>query len=278
MSSHNPLGLRTLLFILVFIFLAQALAITLTHQLTLARPGVWEHEVLDGSIEGSLASVALLVLGAFSVTVFLLAIAKRKKWFIMRFFIIIILFLMALALTTVLLSTILTGVFHGAYAGLIAILIGGVVAIMAVYALANPKMPLTAATSSLIIAAEAGTFFAITLAFPTVLLLPLFFAVYDVYAVFKGPLGRLLESIDAKHLSLLSTRIGDVQIGMGDIVFYSMLPAVGLTLGGLMGAIVTSLATNVGVSLTLLLLSKRKFFPGLPLPVALGSIVLLSLL
>ena len=52
-----------------------------------------------------------------------------------------------------------------------------------------------------------------------------FLAVYDVIAVYKGPVGKIAES-GLDQLKGLSYAFKDIQMGLGDLVFYSMLCAV----------------------------------------------------
>lgn len=120
------------------------------------------------------------------------------------------------------------------------------------------------------ISAEAGSFFALTLPKPTVFMLAIAFALYDVYAVFKGPLKQLASTTSGLGLEGLVVKVGNFTIGLGDNVFYSMLPSVALYYYKIYDALFTSFAIDLGVIVTLILLKKRKMLPGLPLPVFLG--------
>ena len=136
------------------------------------------------------------------------------------------------------------------------------------------------------VGAEVGSFFAGTLSpltsFPwTALLLPLAFAVYDIYAVFKGPLGRLIGASPGLALNGMSVRLGEFTVGLGDVVFYTMLPSMALYyisystgyISGVYASLVTMLIMDAGVALTLFLLSRRRLLPGLPIPMLLGVAV-----
>ncbi|MGD0319953.1 MAG: hypothetical protein ABSB56_09700, partial [Nitrososphaerales archaeon] len=77
------------------------------------------------------------------------------------------------------------------------------------------------------VGAEVGSFFA-TLPLKTALLLPIAFAVYDIYAVFRGPLKSLIGTGEKVALVGMSIRAGEFTLGLGDVVFYTMLPSMPL--------------------------------------------------
>jgi presenilin-like A22 family membrane protease len=96
-----------------------------------------------------------------------------------------------------------------------------------------------------------------------------FLAVYDIIAVYKGPVGKIAES-GLDQLKGLSYAFKDIQMGLGDLVFYSMLCAVMLLNYGWV-SYTASLAGILGGSLaTFKILERRGIFPGLPLPILLG--------
>lgn len=105
------------------------------------------------------------------------------------------------------------------------------------------------------------------------MLILVFLAVYDIVAVYKGPVGKIAASSGLDQLKGLSYAFKDIQMGLGDLVFYSMLCAVMLLnqdFGG-WAPYFGSLAGVLGGSfLTFLILEKKSIFPGLPLPIFLG--------
>ena len=125
------------------------------------------------------------------------------------------------------------------------------------------------------VGAEVGSFFAESLPPLTALVLPAAFALYDIYAVFKGPLKMLIGTAPNVALVGMSIRAGAFTLGLGDIVFYTMLPSLALLQAGYVAALATITAIDVGVIITLFLLSRRKLLPGLPIPMLFGIIVLL---
>ncbi|HDD71494.1 MAG TPA: hypothetical protein ENF99_00720 [Candidatus Aenigmarchaeota archaeon] len=140
---------------------------------------------------------------------------------------------------------------------------------------------------------ELGCLFALMFSPPTLYLIPLFFLLYDIFAVFFGPLKILIKElkrgikvkkkrkVKAKKgisLGIFIANVGGFSIGSGDLVFYSLFASAAFLLGNLPGLISMLLVLNAGVLLNLILLAKyKKPLPGLPIPLALGLIVLLVL-
>jgi presenilin-like A22 family membrane protease len=116
-----------------------------------------------------------------------------------------------------------------------------------------------------------GVFFSASIPFLSAVVILIFLAVYDVFAVYYGPVGKIANS-GLDQLQGLSYSFKDVQMGLGDLVFYSML--VGSMLfqfqPDLLPCFVSIIGITVGSFLTLLLLEKKGIFPGLPFPIALG--------
>ncbi|MDA4122665.1 MAG: hypothetical protein OK456_05725 [Thaumarchaeota archaeon] len=125
-----------------------------------------------------------------------------------------------------------------------------------------------------LLSAEVGSYFASSLNLFTALLLPVVFSVYDIYAVFRGPLKQLVTSAPAEVLAGVTSRLGEFAIGTGDTIFYSLLPSIALIQFGLGLAVATMFAVDAGVVITLYLLTRSKMLPGLPIPMALGLAVI----
>ena len=124
------------------------------------------------------------------------------------------------------------------------------------------------------VGAEVGSFFAETLPTWTALALPIAFSIYDIYAVFRGPLKALIGTAPGIALVGMSIKAGEFTLGLGDIVFYSLLPCFALFQFGLAQSLYVIVAINVGVVITLYQLSKRRLLPGLPIPMLLGILVI----
>ena len=124
------------------------------------------------------------------------------------------------------------------------------------------------------VGAEVGSFFAETLPTWTALALPIAFSIYDIYAVFRGPLKALVGTEPGVALVGMSIRAGEFTLGLGDIVFYSLLPCFALFQFGVAQSLAVIVAINVGMIITLIQLSKRRLLPGLPIPMLLGILVI----
>jgi len=129
------------------------------------------------------------------------------------------------------------------------------------------------------VGAEVGSFLAETLPPWTALALPIAFSIYDIYAVFKGPLKSLVGTAPNVALVGMSIKAGEFTLGLGDVVFYTMLPSLAYFQWGLGVVLYTIVAIDVGMVITLFLLSKRRLLPGLPIPMLLGiSVIALRML
>lgn len=101
------------------------------------------------------------------------------------------------------------------------------------------------------------------------MLILVFLAVYDIIAVYKGPVGKIAES-GLDQLKGLSYAFKDIQMGLGDLVFYSMLCAVMLLNYGWVSYFASLAGILGGSFFTFLMLEKKGIFPGLPIPILLG--------
>jgi len=129
------------------------------------------------------------------------------------------------------------------------------------------------------VGAEVGTFLAQTLPPWTALALPIAFSVYDIYAVFRGPLKALIGTAPNIALVGMSIKAGEFTLGLGDVVFYTLLPSLAYFQWGIGEALYAIVAIDIGMVITLFLLSKRRLLPGLPIPMLLGiSVIALRML
>ncbi len=165
---------------------------------------------------------------------------------------------------------------------------------------------------ALALALELGSCFPVLLQAPLNWIIPAVYAVFDVYAVYYGRMGKLVrdvardedqrqnsgsplptatsaipQSADLSSSSsgnpapsgrlskwpdfgLLSIRLSGIEIGMADIAFYTMVPAVALLLDRLIAFFVVMVAVDVGILLSFTVFRKREISPGLPVPILLG--------
>jgi presenilin-like A22 family membrane protease len=116
-----------------------------------------------------------------------------------------------------------------------------------------------------------GVFFGASIPLLSALLILAFLAVYDVIAVYRGPVGKIAQS-GLDQLQGLSYSFKDVQMGLGDLVFYSMLSGTMLFKLGWISCLISIIGILAGSFITLVLLEKKGIFPGLPFPILLGII------
>jgi len=118
-----------------------------------------------------------------------------------------------------------------------------------------------------------GVFLGWSIPVVSALLILAFLAVYDIIAVYKGPVGKIANNSGLDQLKGLSFSFREIQMGLGDLVFYSMLCAVMLLnsdFGGWAPYLLSIAGVLIGAFLTFIMLKKRGIFPGLPIPIFLG--------
>jgi len=116
-----------------------------------------------------------------------------------------------------------------------------------------------------------GIFFGKFIPLWSAILILVFLAIYDIFAVYKGPVGKIAES-GLDQLQGLSFSFKDIQMGLGDLVFYSMLS--GIMFFSFLPNVIPTIAAVIGILvgsiITLFMLEKKGIFPGLPFPILLG--------
>ena len=233
---------------------------------------------------GSAVNVVIYVGFAFGATLVLLWLLRRKMVSSFR-----VLIFTSLAISAFALTFITSDGFFYEHLAPMAELAADLAVSLAVVALIGytifvKNRPWLSTIVIAFVGAEVGSFFA-TLPLATALLLPIAFAIYDIYAVFRGPLKSLIGTGEKVALVGMSIRAGEFTVGLGDVVFYTMLPslpiaqlAAGVSSMTVVAAARAAFATlavmDIGVVLTLFLLSKRRLLPGLPIPIMLGILVL----
>ena len=114
-----------------------------------------------------------------------------------------------------------------------------------------------------------GAFLGISIPTLSAALILGFLAVYDVFAVYRGPVGKIAHS-GLEQLRGLSFSFRDIQMGLGDLTFYSMLSGHMLFNFGIYSCMASTIGILSGCFLSFKMLEKKEMFPGLPLPIALG--------
>lgn len=115
-----------------------------------------------------------------------------------------------------------------------------------------------------------GVFFSAAIPFFSAILILVFLAVYDIFAVYYGPVGKIAHS-GLDQLQGLSYSFKDIQMGLGDLVFYSMLSgSMLMNYKSFFPYFISLIGILAGSFLTLVMLEKKGIFPGLPFPIVFG--------
>jgi len=115
-----------------------------------------------------------------------------------------------------------------------------------------------------------GTFLGASIPTLTTIILLLGLAGYDIVAVFKGPIGKIAEKTELENLSGATLTFGELTVGLGDLVFYSMLASHTMLSFGFIPYVSAFIGIIVGTFLGFKMLEKRSTFPGLPLSLICG--------
>lgn len=115
-----------------------------------------------------------------------------------------------------------------------------------------------------------GTFLGTSIPALTAIVLLAALAVYDLISVYRGPIGKIAEMTDLEDFQGAVFTVGDLTIGMGDLVFYSMLVSTAMMNLGTLAYIGAFIGVAVGSFLGFKLLERREILPGLPLAIGIG--------
>ena len=230
------------------------------------------------SILGSAVNAVLLVGFAFVLTLVLVWLLRRKMVLSFKLLIFGSVAFSAFVLTLTTADIFAVDYLPPAFELPIAFGVPALVVAAIAYVIFVKNVPWLATVILAFVGAEVGSFFAETLSPWTALALPVAFSIYDIYAVFRGPLKALVGTAPNIALVGMSIKAGEFTIGLGDIVFYTLLPSLALfqfyPTFGLVPAVLTIAAIDVGMVITLFLLSKKRLLPGLPIPMLLGVLVI----
>lgn len=130
------------------------------------------------------------------------------------------------------------------------------------------------AASIALLGAMTGTFLGSSIPLLTSIALLLALAVYDIVAVFRGPIGKIAEIFPLEEFPGATLTYRGVTIGMGDVVFYSMLAGGAMVNFGPLHYLLSSLGLLAGLWAGLRMLSRRAIFPGLPLAILFGLLMM----
>jgi len=126
------------------------------------------------------------------------------------------------------------------------------------------------AASVALLGAMTGTFLGSSIPLLTSVALLLALAAYDALAVFRGPIGKIAERFPLEEFPGATLTYQGVTIGMGDVVFYSMLAGGAMVNFGPLHYALSSLGLMLGLCAGLKMLERKDVFPGLPFAILLG--------
>ena len=115
-----------------------------------------------------------------------------------------------------------------------------------------------------------GTFLGVSIPTLTAIVLLLALAAYDLFAVYRGPIGKIAQSTDLEDFTGAVFTYGDLTVGMGDMVFYSMLASNAMMNFGTLPYFAAAAGLIAGAYLGFKMLEGRDMFPGLPFAIILG--------
>lgn len=117
-----------------------------------------------------------------------------------------------------------------------------------------------------------GTFLGVSIPTLTAVALLLALAAYDLFAVYKGPIGKMAQSTDLEEFTGAVFTYRDLTVGMGDMVFYSMLASNSMINFGPIPFGAAAVGLIIGAYLGFKMLEGRDMFPGLPFAIVLGLV------
>ena len=96
------------------------------------------------------------------------------------------------------------------------------------------------------------------------------YSLFDLYSVQKGFLKTIIGQISKLYIfSPLMIRVDSISIGVGDIVFFSLISSFSLDYG-LVAFFIVTVCLVVGFLVNLWLLDRKRVIPGLPIPILLS--------
>jgi hypothetical protein len=268
-NFRNIFPIKDILSIHIFVLVVQLASLFLTSNFLGLYQSLPSYQPAGNTVSGSILNSLILVFSTFVITVVILVLLKRKRLRIIKLF-----FVFVLGMGTFSVSYLLVSIAFGSFlSSSMVIVLSIFLSLIPMSAITILQSNLLQLTSSFILGSLYGTSIAIFLKPPTIFLIPIAFAIYDIYAVFRGPLKSLVDSSkNTFDLRPLIVNIGNFNLGVGDLVFYSMIPSSALLLLTPFAAFLSIVFIHIGMILTFYLLTRFDLLPGLPIPIALSFI------
>jgi len=230
---------------------------------------------IGGEIYDQVAwTLSLTLLGLFGVT-FLYWLITRKKDFELR-----VLLALAVAPTVAILVIILSQTVLMILAKTISSLMAAIIVLISLYvAVFSVIFVLSNAFSTrirnlvfILYGALLGSFISLLLPTASLVTLLVSVAIYDLVMLNSDWFSELINVLSqSQRVGPRLSYFGDeIEIGIGELIFYSFIPAHVEAYYGLDLLVITLIMTGIGVMLNLWILEKRGFIAGLPAPILLG--------
>jgi hypothetical protein len=269
----------------------QIFAVLLTYNFIALQIEVPQYEPFGNvTVEQAGLNALLLLIPVICLTFVLIILLKKFGIGFFRLVIILLSISMIFFINPVYVFALLANYFSLSTASILSYSLTFVLIVFIIYSFVKYN-PWISNIATFVISAEVGSLFAIMLSPPTLFIIPLTFLLYDICAVFFGPLkifvkelrkGEKVTKIKKENrkkglnLGIFIANVGGFSIGSGDLFFYSLLVSAAFILGGIFATFIVMLAVNFGILINLLLLVKyKRMLPGLPIPLALGLLSLL---
>jgi len=152
----------------------------------------------------------------------------------------------------------------------IVLLIFSIILTTVLYTLMYSKNRLSQTFAVIVISSLTGTFLGISIPIVSSIALMIALIIYDFISVLKGPLKDLVKRVSIEEFTGAVFTYEGLTIGMGDVVFYSMLASTAMINFGILTFFTSSIGILIGVFISFKILEKREIFPGLPLALGLG--------
>lgn len=128
--------------------------------------------------------------------------------------------------------------------------------------------------SASVVGSGVGAYLGFSVPLWTALILIVSISIYDIYAVYRGPIRALVRS-DVSEIPALVVPFKDIFVGLGDLVFYSMLVSFSIWNFSEFSGLAASLGVLLGFVLTLKRVSSHGVTPGLPASLLTGLLLAL---
>ena len=220
-------------------------------------------ESLSGSAWNALYFVILIAAGAY----FMYFLLKKKFHFGIRLLIGIAILVVTFMLSILYLDSFLV-IINLEISPWLLLVASAITTGVAVY-LTFSRVKIAHDIVVLLVGGGLGAFLGLTIPTLSAIFILLLLAVYDVIAVYYGPVGKI-ASHGLEKLPGISLSFKDVHVGLGDLTFYSMLVSHALIYFGEKACIFSAVGVLLGSFVAFKLLERRGMFPGLPVPIGLG--------